>query len=87
MQTSLDHLRVRLQLRPGAEPGAAARAVEDNLRRLYADHGAVAPTIAVEFGPPELHPVSRKLRRIIRSCDPPAETAGFLVTAQQSGGR
>jgi phenylacetate-CoA ligase len=70
-QTAPDRLRVRLQLRAGADPGAAATAVRDNLRRLYADHGAAAPEIDVEFGAPELHPTSRKLRRIIRACDPP----------------
>ncbi len=70
-QTALDRLRVRLQVREGADAQAVTAAVRDNLRRMYAEHESAAPQIDFEFGPPELHPVSRKLRRIIRACEPP----------------
>jgi hypothetical protein len=47
-----------------------AAAVRGILARLYADHGFVPPEIAFAFGPPELHPESRKLRRVIQACGP-----------------
>jgi putative adenylate-forming enzyme len=70
-QTGADRLKVRLRLRDGADPETAAAAVRESLARMYADHGCAVPEIAFEFGPPELHPESRKLRRVIRACDPP----------------
>jgi hypothetical protein len=39
-------------------------------RALHAVLWAV-PDVAFEFGPPELHPESRKLRRVIRAFDNP----------------
>jgi phenylacetate-CoA ligase len=71
IQSAVDRLRVRLQLAGGADAAAAGDAVRAGLARLYADQGAVLPHIDIEFGPPELHPESRKLRRIVRTCDPP----------------
>ena len=32
---------------------------------------SAVPDVAFEFGPPELHPESRKLRRVIRAFDNP----------------
>jgi hypothetical protein len=58
-------------LRDGADLETAAAVVRESLARMYADHGCAVPEIAFEFGPPELHPESRKLRRVIRACDPP----------------
>jgi phenylacetate-CoA ligase len=72
-QTHADRLRVRLQLCQQADPQAAAAAVREKLSRLFTDQGVVAPQIDFDFGPPELHPVSRKLRRIIRTCDWPEQ--------------
>jgi phenylacetate-CoA ligase len=71
-QTAADRLHVRLQLKPGADPEAAAAAVRGNLARMYADHGFTTPEIAFAFGSPELHPESRKLRRVIRTCEWPS---------------
>ncbi|MHC4398432.1 MAG: hypothetical protein ACYTG0_01995 [Planctomycetota bacterium] len=68
IQTHPDRLRIRLQLRQQTDPQATAAAVRDKLGRLFADQGTIVPQIDFEFGPPELHPVSRKLRRIIRCC-------------------
>jgi phenylacetate-CoA ligase len=70
-QTAAACLTVRLQLREGTEAESAAAAVRRNLARLYAEHGCAEPHIALEFGPPELHPESRKLRRVIRACAAP----------------
>ena len=42
-----------------------------DLTRLYAEHQCAVPDVAFEFGPPELHPESRKLRRVIRAFDNP----------------
>jgi putative adenylate-forming enzyme len=70
-QTAPDHLHVRLQLKLGADPEAAAAAVRANLNRMYADHGFTAPMVAFEFAAPQLHPESRKLRRVIRAWNPP----------------
>jgi putative adenylate-forming enzyme len=70
-QTGAGRLKVRLQLREGANADDAAAAVRANLARMYGEHGCAVPEIAVEFGPPELHPESRKLRRIIRACEAP----------------
>jgi phenylacetate-CoA ligase len=70
-QTGAGRLRVRLLLKTGADEQAVAAAVRDGLHRMYAEHQCAAPEIAIEFGPPELHPESRKLRRIIRACAPP----------------
>jgi putative adenylate-forming enzyme len=73
--TQLDagRLRVRLLLKDGADEQAAAGAVRDSLGRLYVEHQCVVPEIVVEFGAPQLHPESRKLRRIIRACEAPAD--------------
>jgi putative adenylate-forming enzyme len=71
-QTDAGRLKVRLLLREGANAEDAAAAVRANLARMYGEHGCVVPEITVEFGPPELHPESRKLRRIIRACDAPS---------------
>jgi putative adenylate-forming enzyme len=73
--TQLDagRLRVRLLLKEGADEQAAAVLVRDSLGRMYAEHQCVVPEIAVEFGAPQLHPESRKLRRIIRECESPVE--------------
>ncbi len=71
VQTAPRRLRVRLQIRPGADPDGAAAAVRMNLARLYDDHGCDPPEIEFAFGTPELHPDSRKLRRVIRACEPP----------------
>jgi phenylacetate-coenzyme A ligase PaaK-like adenylate-forming protein len=73
-QVDAGRLRVRLLLKEGADAPAAASAVRDNLTRMYAEHRCQVPEIAVEFGPPELHPESRKLRRVIRACAAPPET-------------
>jgi putative adenylate-forming enzyme len=70
-QTDAERIKVRLLLKAGEDAQLAAAAVRDNLARLYADHQCVVPEIAFEFGVPELHPESRKLRRIIRACDSP----------------
>jgi putative adenylate-forming enzyme len=70
-QTEAERIKVRLLLKAGEDAQLAAAAVRDNLARLYADHQCVVPEIAFEFGVPELHPESRKLRRIIRACDSP----------------
>jgi putative adenylate-forming enzyme len=70
-QIDAGRLRVRLLLKEGADASAAASAVRANLAHLYAEHHCKVPEIAVEFGAPELHPQSRKLRRIIRVCEPP----------------
>lgn len=74
VQTDLGRLRVRLQLRPGADAAAAVLAVRKNLGLLYNDHGCVLPEIDFELGPPELHSESRKLRRVIRTCPAPTPT-------------
>ncbi|HEX5269864.1 MAG TPA: hypothetical protein VFW33_05230, partial [Gemmataceae bacterium] len=58
-QVDAGRLRVRLLLKDGADDQSAASAVRANLARLYAEHQCVVPEIAVEFGPPELHPESR----------------------------
>jgi phenylacetate-CoA ligase len=74
VQTDLEHLRVRLQLRPGAEPLATTTAVRASLGNLYAEHDCASPQIEFDLGPPELHAESRKLRRVIRACAaPPGE--------------
>jgi phenylacetate-CoA ligase len=71
-QTEAGRLKVRLQLREGADTESALAAVRANLSRMYAEHGCAVPEMVFEFGSPELHPESRKLRRIIRRCEPPA---------------
>jgi putative adenylate-forming enzyme len=70
-QTAVDRLHVRLQLKKGSDREAAAAAVRANLGRMYDEHGFLAPQIVFTFGAPELHPESRKLRRVIRACEPP----------------
>jgi phenylacetate-CoA ligase len=71
-QTGAATLRVRLQLKDGANAEGAAAAVRGNLARMYAEHQCAVPEIMVEFGAPELHPESRKLRRVIRAYEAPA---------------
>ncbi len=71
-QLDMGRLRVRLLLKDGADVWTASAAVRDNLARMYAEHQCAVPDVAFEFGPPQLHPESRKLRRIIRACAPPA---------------
>jgi putative adenylate-forming enzyme len=73
-QVDAGRLRVRLLLKEGASEQAAAGAVRDSLARLYAEHRCEVPEMAVEFGAPQLHPESRKLRRIIRACEAPADS-------------
>jgi phenylacetate-CoA ligase len=74
-QTGPATLRVRLQLKAGADAEAAAAAVRGNLAKMYAEHQCAVPEVVVEFGAPELHPESRKLRRIIRAREaPPSST-------------
>jgi putative adenylate-forming enzyme len=72
IQIDPSRLRIRLQVRPGADAEGAATAVRANLARMYAEHDCDPPAIECVFGPPELHPESRKLRRVIRACEPPA---------------
>jgi putative adenylate-forming enzyme len=72
-QVDPGRLRVRLLLKEGADAPTAAAAVRGNLARLYAEHRCVVPEIAVEFGAPQLHPESRKLRRVIRACEAPRD--------------
>jgi hypothetical protein len=67
----MGRLRVRLLLKEGADEKAASAAVRDHLTRLYAEHQCAVPDVAFEFGPPELHPESRNLRRVIRAFDNP----------------
>jgi hypothetical protein len=71
-QTDAGRPKVRLQLRDGADPAVATAALRESLARMYGDHGCAVPEIAFEFGPPELHPESRKLRRVIRACEAPS---------------
>ena len=62
---------MRLLLNEGADEKAATALVRDHPTRLCAEHRCTVPDVAFEFGPPELHPESRKLRRVIRAFDNP----------------
>jgi phenylacetate-coenzyme A ligase PaaK-like adenylate-forming protein len=70
VQTEANHLNVRLELRPDADP-RAGEAVLAGLRQMYAQHDCLSPDIDLDFGPPRLHPESKKLRRVFRTCDIP----------------